>query len=123
MLTSLDTRIKIVAPDGVRRDERPLSLVIGYFDPLHAAHIRRLNELCKGCEQIVVALADPPEPLLPLRARAELVASLGCVDYVVTDADRALTELHPDVTVDERSADLHRFDRLRDHVIARHRGA
>jgi hypothetical protein len=57
--------------------------VIGHFDPLLAAHARRLQELAVPGTILVVAVSDPPDPLLPAGARAELVAALAAVDYVV----------------------------------------
>ena len=51
-------------------------MVVGYFDPMHAGHIRRLRELCEHGERIGVIVADPAEPILATQARAELVAGL-----------------------------------------------
>ena len=57
--------------------------VSGYFDPLLAEHVRRLRDSKKPGELLVVEVVDPDQPLLPQRARAELVAALAMVDYVV----------------------------------------
>jgi hypothetical protein len=56
------------------------TLVLGYFDPLTAAHVARLAELGAS---LTVAVLDPPDPLLPARARAELVAALRAVAQVM----------------------------------------
>lgn len=57
--------------------------VKGCFDPLIAAHALRLAELRCLHSGLVVVIADPPEPILPARARAELVAALSAVDFVI----------------------------------------
>jgi phosphopantetheine adenylyltransferase len=76
----LDTRRKIVeALDGTAGE----IVVSGYFDPLLAAHARRLEQLAEQFGPLVVAVLDPDNPLLPLRARAELVAALRCVKTVI----------------------------------------
>ena len=54
----------------------------GTFDPLLAAQAREIAER-KRRKPLVVVIRDPEEPLLPARARAELVAALREVDYVV----------------------------------------
>jgi hypothetical protein len=71
----LDTRKKIALAGA--------TVVTGHFDPLTAAHTRRLTELRRGAAPLVVVITSPPEPLLPAAARAELVAALGIVDMVI----------------------------------------
>ena len=117
----MDTRDKIVDPSGLRRDGRPLKLIIGYFDPLHAAHVRRMRQLCTPGEQIVVAIANPPSPLLSSRARAELVAGLAWVNYVVLFDEQTVRALSPQTVADERQADDERTSDLLKHVSERHR--
>ena len=111
----MDTRSKIV--DAVPSDARQLKVVMGYFDPMHAGHIRRLQELCASGERITVVVADPPEPVLPARARAELVAGLNCVAYVISGEERAAE--FPNV-IDERPADTLRSREFARHVVSRH---
>lgn len=121
MLTCLDTRTKIVASVEVVRDGRPLTLISGYFDPLHCAQIQRLRNHCGDGRQIVALVCELADSLLPLRARAELAASLSCVDYVVTDAGVAAAILQPDTFVDEREAHSSSARELAQHVVRRHR--
>jgi hypothetical protein len=71
MLTGLDTREKIVSAQSIAA-EGAVVLIIGYFDPLHAAETRRLHELIAGADTVVVALDDPDDALLPRVARAEM---------------------------------------------------
>ena len=108
---SLDTRNKIVRSFS----NLELTTVVGYFDPMHAAHVRRLAELCAGGKRINVVVADPADPILPAQARAELVAALGCVEQVVI-GERVTG---PDV-IDERAADTERSRVFAQHVLARH---
>lgn len=85
----MDTRAKIIDAarlEEVQRNGR-LRIVSGYFDVLLAEHVRRLREIraADPGATLVVALRIPPDPLLDARARAELVAALEMVDYVVLD--------------------------------------
>jgi bifunctional ADP-heptose synthase (sugar kinase/adenylyltransferase) len=66
-------------------------------------------------ERIVVAIAEPPEPILPARARAELAAALDCVAYVVVSPTRM-----PANVIDERDLDAERAHTFAQHVLARH---
>ena len=63
--------------------DKPARWVSGYFDPLLAEHVRRLRDCAQPGQLLVVEIANPEAPLLPQRARAELVAALSMVDYVV----------------------------------------
>ena len=115
----MDTRKKIVEPGDVVRDGRSTELIIGYFDPVWAPTIERLQTLCLTDAINVVAVDHPPQPLLPWRARAEIVAAISCVDYVI-DAARA-GELAPAKVTDDREADLERSERLTKHILHRQR--
>jgi len=112
----LDTREKIV--DAVPENASSLKLFVGHFDPMHAGHVRRLQELCGRNERLGVIVADPPDPILPTLARAELVAGLDCVAYVIALGHRRI----PDVPslIDEREADTDRARVFAQHVLARH---
>lgn len=125
----LDTRTKIVDWETALRTvrERRTAVVTGYFDPLLAAHARRLREIHAGFERVIVVLSDPPKPLLDAGARAELVAALDMVDYVVLPQKRASSvefERGAEVCVfREEEADEARFERLVEHVHQRRRRA
>ena len=99
----------------------PVRVIVGFFDPIHAAQIRALKQLAPKESVVVAAIADPPEPLLPARARAELAAALDSIDYVVTDVEGALS-LPGAVVYDLRQDDLRRRDELMRHVVRRHAG-
>ena len=76
----MDTRTKIIdrerAPQGA-------AWFSGNFDPLLAEHARMLHEIKSPGHLLVVEITNPVRPLLAQRARAELVAGLADVDYVV----------------------------------------
>jgi bifunctional ADP-heptose synthase (sugar kinase/adenylyltransferase) len=115
---SLDTRSKIVSAGQVAGGGKALKVIIGYFDPLHAAQTRKLRSVGSAGECLVVAVDDPASPLLPLRARQELVAGLDCVDFVVAASE--LEELAADVIIDDRKADQLRTTSLVAKVVAKH---
>lgn len=48
-----------------------------------AEHVRRLREQAAPGRLLIVEVTNPARPLMPQRARAELVAALSLVDYVV----------------------------------------
>ena len=92
-----------------RRGERVV-LTSGCFDLLHVGHARSLAEASHMGERLVVgvnadasvrAMKGPPRPIVPARQRAELLAALACVDWVVIFPEptpRALlAALAPDV--------------------------
>ena len=108
---------KIIPRNGVsalanelRRKGQHISFANGCFDMLHVGHVRYLAGAKSEGDVLVVGvnsdagvanLKGPGRPLLPSEARAELVAALESVDYVVVfdepDVSRLLEELRPDV--------------------------
>ena len=74
-----------------RRAGRTIALANGCFDLLHVGHIRYLEAASKEADRLIVAVNDdevastkgPGRPILKARERAELVAALRGVDYVV----------------------------------------
>ncbi len=110
----MDTRTKIVpAEEALRIAAAGARVVSGYFDPLLASHAERLRELKLEGSPLMVAIAEPENPILPARARAELVAGLAVVDYVVESAQG----LNAAVRLEEE--DSRRLDALIEHVHAR----
>lgn len=100
----MDTRSKIVDTKEVlkRTNGKPIRWVSGYFDPLLAEHARRLRRLRTPGTALAVVIEDPPQPLLPQRARAELVAALAAVDYVVIEAGEVTHQRLEDLPIRER---------------------
>jgi len=60
-------------------------MATGYFDILRAAQIHELAAIRRrtGAAALLVVVLPRPHELLPQRARAELVAALRLVDYVL----------------------------------------
>jgi bifunctional ADP-heptose synthase (sugar kinase/adenylyltransferase) len=117
----LDTRSKIIDPEQAPVDG---ALVVGFFDPVTIAHVRRLREIRERCGAVTLVLAHLERPVLPARARAEVLAGLSVVDYVVLPQERALTvvlQRTGDALVfREENADLARFEALVNHIHQRH---
>jgi bifunctional ADP-heptose synthase (sugar kinase/adenylyltransferase) len=82
----LDTRTKIHSYEDALDSTRGKNArwVSGRFDPLLAAHARRLAELSEGADLLIVTVMDAGlDSILPVEARAQLVAALAAVDCVV----------------------------------------
>lgn len=114
----MDTRTKIVSASEAGRIAAAGAVVVtGYFDPLLAAHAERLIGLKREGLPLMIALADPQNPILPARARAELVAGLAVVDYVVESADGFAPGLMPNVRLEQEHS--RRLEELIEQVQAR----
>jgi D-beta-D-heptose 7-phosphate kinase/D-beta-D-heptose 1-phosphate adenosyltransferase len=95
-----------------RRSGRRIVFTNGCFDLLHAGHIRYLTAARREGEILVVglnsdgsvrAIKGDKRPIVPEPQRAEVLAGLACVDYVVIfeepDPLRVIRALLPDVLV------------------------
>jgi bifunctional ADP-heptose synthase (sugar kinase/adenylyltransferase) len=96
---------------------RGCTLVTGYFDALLAGHARGLSALP---HPLLVAVLPLSGELMSQRARAEMVAGLRVVDYVViadtADPDALCERLQPAQIVRMEAADELRTHQLREHV-------
>ena len=108
---------KVVSREELARriaDERAAGRTVafanGCFDLLHVGHIRYLESAAQEADVLVVAINDDASvrrlkgegrPILSAADRAELVAALRCVDYVVIFPEPTvgplLASLRPDV--------------------------
>ena len=94
--------------------ERGAGATIGFangcFDILHVGHVRYLAGAAAEADRLIVAVNDDESvrglkgegrPVMPAAARAEMVAAVRGVDFVVLfserSVDRLLTRLKPDV--------------------------
>jgi glycerol-3-phosphate cytidylyltransferase-like family protein len=112
----VDTRPKIVGgEEALRLAAAGATVVSGYFDPLLASHAERLAELKRNGTPLLVVITSPANPILPVRARAELVAGLRAVDHV--------TEENITAQICLEQEDAARFNRLVEQVLARQRAA
>jgi glycerol-3-phosphate cytidylyltransferase-like family protein len=60
-----------------------MTLVTGCFNVLRAAHVRELEAVRRPGTKLLVIVLPTPDEYLTQQARAELVAGLRMVDYVV----------------------------------------
>jgi rfaE bifunctional protein nucleotidyltransferase chain/domain len=94
----------------MKQQGRKVVLANGCFDWLHVGHVRYLREARQLGDCLVVAvnadasvraLKGPPRPLMPEQERAEILAALACVDYVLVfeelNVERVLRWLQPHV--------------------------
>jgi rfaE bifunctional protein nucleotidyltransferase chain/domain len=113
----IDTRVKILAREDLRvrlyahrQNRERIVLANGCFDVLHVGHARYLDGAKREGDVLVVAvnsdaivrqLKGEGRPILPQKARAELVAAFAVVDYVIifdeSSVEALLTALRPDV--------------------------
>ena len=93
-----------------RRAGRSIAFANGCFDLLHVGHVRYLAAAAREADLLVVAINDDDSvrtlkgegrPILSAADRAELVAALRCVDYVVVFSEATvgprLEAIRPDV--------------------------
>jgi rfaE bifunctional protein nucleotidyltransferase chain/domain len=99
--------------DAVARDRvagRRIVFTNGCFDLLHVGHVRYLQAAAAEGDRLIVAVNDDRSvtslkgagrPVIPAEERAELMAAVRGVDYVVIFSDstveRLLSLLKPDV--------------------------
>lgn len=97
---------------AARRDGRTIVFTNGHFDLLHVGHLRYLRAARALGDLLVVALNDdastarlkgPLRPLVPQDERAELLAALEPVHYVVLFGEDSpaplIAALRPDIYV------------------------
>src|SRR5260370_22854265 len=81
---------------------RTVAFANGCFDILHVGHVRYLQAAAAEADRLVVAVNDdesvarvkgPGRPILGARDRAELVAAIPRVDYLVVFSEPPATPL------------------------------
>jgi D-beta-D-heptose 7-phosphate kinase/D-beta-D-heptose 1-phosphate adenosyltransferase len=96
-----------------RTQGRRVVFTNGCFDLMHVGHTRYLQAARDLGDLLVVGVntdrsvqslnKGSDRPIVPERQRAEVLAALACVDYVVLfdepDPGRLITEIQPDVLV------------------------
>ena len=108
MIVSEEELIAAVARD--RAAGKTIAFANGCFDLLHVGHVRYLQGAAAQADRVIVAVNDDESerslkgdrrPIMGATDRAELVAALRGVDYVVVFSDstveRLLTRVRPDV--------------------------
>ena len=98
--------------DRLRAAGKQIAFTNGCFDILHVGHVRYLRDARRTGDCLIAALNSDASvrtikgekrPLVPQAERAEVVASLACVDYVTLFEEqtplRLIQYLRPDVLV------------------------
>ena len=98
--------------DSLRKAEKRVVFANGCFDLIHIGHIHLLQQAREQGDCLVVAvnsdssvrqIKEPGRPVVPEGQRAEVVAALGCVDWVTIFAEpdplALIRLLKPDVLV------------------------
>lgn len=108
------SRADLAAELATRRAKRErIVFTNGCFDLMHVGHVRYLEAARALGDLLVVGVNSdesvralqkgPDRPIVPQDQRAEVLAALACVDYVVQfgepDPGRLIAELQPDVLV------------------------
>ena len=97
---------------NLEKKERKIVFTNGCFDILHVGHVRYLKEARRLGDCLIIGLnsdqsmrqiKDPARPLISEEQRAEVLAAMECVDYIVlfdeADPFKLIEEIRPDVLV------------------------
>jgi D-beta-D-heptose 7-phosphate kinase/D-beta-D-heptose 1-phosphate adenosyltransferase len=115
----MKTRTKIVNLPALKRklvqakrQKRKIAFTNGCFDILHMGHVRYLEQAKKGDRVLVVGLNSDRSvkmikgsgrPIVGEKERAEVLAALACVDYVVLFHEatpaKLIEAVNPDVLI------------------------
>ncbi len=113
MVSKIKTREELKSEIGkARQTGKKIVTTNGCFDILHVGHIRYLQQAKQQGDILIVAinsddsvriLKGDTRPLVSQNERAEILAALECVDYVMIfpelDPIQFLKELRPDIHV------------------------
>jgi rfaE bifunctional protein nucleotidyltransferase chain/domain len=96
----------------LKKKRRKIVFTNGCFDLLHVGHVRYLKEARALGDCLIIGLnsdrsmrqiKDPARPLISEDQRAEVLAAMECVDYVVlfdeADPFKLIEEIRPDILV------------------------
>jgi rfaE bifunctional protein nucleotidyltransferase chain/domain len=134
MGTILSTAAMVRARRTLKRKGKKVVFTNGTFDILHRGHVSYLQAARKLGDCLVVGLntdasirriKGPKRPINPNRDRAEVLAALGCVDFVVLFGDdtpyKLIKTLVPDVLV--KGADWKKGEIVGGDVVEAHGGS
>lgn len=98
--------------DGLRKEGKKIVFTNGCFDLLHVGHLRYLKHAREAGDLLVLGLNSDrsvrelkgeTRPLLPQEERAEMLAALSMVDFIVIFDERTplnlIKEIRPDILV------------------------
>jgi rfaE bifunctional protein nucleotidyltransferase chain/domain len=130
-LQSLDELERLVSSAKARGQR--IVFTNGCFDILHRGHLHLLREAKALGDLLIVAvnsdrsikqIKGPARPIISQAGRAELLAALEMVDYVIlfdeADPRRLLTALKPDILV--KGGDYGRDEVVGADIVERHGG-
>ena len=96
----------------VKREDKTIATLNGSFDLLHVGHLQMLYEASLQADVLIILLntdnsikkyKSEKRPIIPLEQRAQMIASIGFVDYVTwfdeLDPRAILEKIKPDVHV------------------------
>ncbi len=97
---------------SLKKEKKKIAFTCGCFDLLHIGHTRSLQEAKSHGDVLIVGVNSDSSvkkikgkcrPIVHEDERAEIIASLGCVDYVTifseSTPEKLITILKPDVHV------------------------
>lgn len=109
-IVELKELVQIV--NTVRQSGRRIVFTNGCFDIIHVGHLRYLNAARSEGDMLVVGLNSDTSvrmiksenrPIVPQAQRAEILAGLACVDYIILFDDpdplNLIMDLKPDILV------------------------
>jgi rfaE bifunctional protein nucleotidyltransferase chain/domain len=109
-VVTLDALLAALAPR--RAAGQRIAFTNGTFDLVHVGHLRSLEQARAQGDLLVVGInsdlsvqsyKEPGRPIVPQAERAELIAGLACVAYVILfdepTAERLVAAIRPDVYV------------------------
>ncbi len=112
----------------LKREGKTVAFANGHFDLVHVGHLRYLTAAAREADALIVALNDDDSvaslkgegrPIVPAIERAELLAALEPVDYVVVFTGDSpaplLRDLEPDVHC--KGTDYVRAERVPEHEV------
>ncbi len=108
----VSSRDAVSRVQALRAAGKTIVFTNGVFDLLHPGHVRYLQDARRqgdvlivgiNSDQSVHTIKGPERPITPDAERAEVIASLGCVDAVVIfnerDPQQLVDQIQPDVLV------------------------
>jgi rfaE bifunctional protein nucleotidyltransferase chain/domain len=108
----IDRKSLIPILAGLRKEGKKVVFTNGCFDLLHVGHLRYLEQAREEGDLLVLGLNSDrsvrelkgeTRPLLPQEERAEMMAALSMVDYIIIFDERTplnlIKELRPDILV------------------------
>jgi D-beta-D-heptose 7-phosphate kinase/D-beta-D-heptose 1-phosphate adenosyltransferase len=108
----ISSRDLVEIVEELKEKDKRIVFTNGCFDILHIGHVRYLEEAKKlgdiliigvNSDESVRILKGKGHPIIPAEERAEIIAALRCVDYVITfhetNPENLISQIKPDIHV------------------------